>query len=216
MAARIAGPGPGAVLDVGAGSGRLLAALATRGWTVSGVDPSAPLIEEARKRLPEAAERLLVAPAEELPFPDGSFDLAIVIAVLEYTDLDKAVGELVRVLRPGGRVVVGLWHCSAPTTVWHQRVMLPLARRVKRRPVRSLQRRPLSLERATAALTTAGLVIEGAERAGAMVFPDPLDRLAPRLAYRAARRAERSRLLRRVFATQRPVAARKPTFPTPR
>lgn len=201
------------MLDVGAGAGRLLAALAARGWTGSGVDPSAPLIEEARERLPEAGARLLVARAEELPFPDGSFDLVIVIAVLEYTDLDQAVGELVRVLRPGGRVVVGLWGCRAPATVWHQQVMLPLARRVKRRPIGSLQRHPLSLERATAALTTAGLVVEGAEPAGAMIFPDPLDRLAPRLAYRAARRAERSRLLTRLFATQRLVVARKPTSP---
>lgn len=216
MAVRIAGPGPGTVLDVGAGSGRLLAALAPHGWTVSGIDPSAPLIEVARERIPEAAERLRVARAEDLPFADGSFDLVIVIAVLEYTDLDRAVGELVRVLRPGGRAVVGLWGCRAPTTIWQKRVVLPLARRVKRRPVASPQRRPLSLERATAVLTAAGLVLEGAEPAGAMILPDPLDRLAPRLAYRAALRAERSRLLTRVFATQRLVVARKPTLPTPR
>jgi SAM-dependent methyltransferase len=203
------------VLDVGAGSGRLLAALAPRGWTVSGVDPSAPLIEVARERLPGAAERLLVTRAEDLPFAAGSFDLVIVIAVLEYTDVDAAVGELVRVLRPGGRAVVGLWGCRAPTTVWQKRVALPLARAVKRRPVASPLRRPLSLEGAIAALTAAGLVVEGAEPAGAMILPDPLDRLAPRLAYRAARRAERSRMLTRVFATQRLVVARKPSFPTP-
>jgi ubiquinone/menaquinone biosynthesis C-methylase UbiE len=196
------------VLDVGAGSGRLLAVLAKRGWAVSGVDPSAPLVELAKDRLPEASG-LHVARAEALPFPGESFDLVVVIAVLEYTDAEAAIRELARVLRPGGRTIVGLRGCRAPTTLWRQRVVLPVARRM--RSLEPPPRRPLSLERTVALLTDAGLAIVDVESTGAMILPDPLDRLAPKLAYRVARRAERSHRLTRVFGTQRLVVARKPS-----
>src|SRR5581483_7561409 len=68
------GRGPGAVLDAGMGPGRLGAELAARGWTVSGVDAAEEMVEVARKRLAEAAERLVHAELESLPFPDASFD----------------------------------------------------------------------------------------------------------------------------------------------
>jgi len=88
--------------------------------------------------------------------------------------------------------------------------MHPLARRVKRvepfgRRLPARRRRPLSLAETRAALERAGLRLEHAENVGCAVVPDPLDRLP--LAYRAARRAEASRRMRRSLGTQRMVIA---------
>jgi SAM-dependent methyltransferase len=207
-AARLVGEGPGALLEVGVGSGRLLAALAARGWDVAGVDAAPQMVELTRARVPEA--RMEVARAEELPFEDASFDAVVAIGVLEYAEVDTSLRELARVLRPGGRAVLGLLNGSAPVVAWSRAVMHPLARRVKRvapfgRPLPAPRRRPLSVAETRAALDRAGLSLEYVENVGCAVLPDPLDRLP--LAYRAARRAETSQRLRRRLGTQRMVIA---------
>jgi ubiquinone/menaquinone biosynthesis C-methylase UbiE len=206
-AVELIGPGPGDVLDIGMGSGRLLAALADHGWRAHGVDPEPAMLDLARARIPEGAERLRIGRAEELPFPPASFDVVALLGVLEYTRLDAAVAEAARVLQAGGRAVIGLHGCPAPATVWREAIVLPLARRVGRAAPR---RRAVRLDDARRSLARAGLTVERVVPVGAQLVPDPLDRLAPRLAYRAARRAERSPRLRRVFATQRLLVARKP------
>jgi SAM-dependent methyltransferase/extradiol dioxygenase family protein len=214
LVVRLVGDGPGSLLEVGLGSGRLFERLADLGWTVTGIDAAPGMVDLARARVPEAADRISVARAEELPFSAESFDVVVAIGVLEYTAIDAAVHELARVLRPGGRAVVGLRARSAPTVVWQRDVVVPVARVVKRvvpvgRPLPKRRRRPLRLRAARDLLATAGLAVERVEHVGATVLPDPLDRLAPRLAYRAARGAESSRRLRRIFGAQRVIVARK-------
>jgi ubiquinone/menaquinone biosynthesis C-methylase UbiE/catechol 2,3-dioxygenase-like lactoylglutathione lyase family enzyme len=209
-AIRLVGDGPGSLLEVGVGSGRLLSALAGRGWDVTGIDAAPRMVELARGRLPDA--KLEVARAEELPFADASFDAVVAIGVLEYVDLEESLRQLARVLRPGGRAVLGLLNSSAPTVVWSRLAMHPVARRVKRvvpfgRPLPPARRRPLSLERTQRAFAAAGLEVERVENVGCVVLPDPLDRLP--IGYEAARRAEASERLRRVLGTQRLVAARR-------
>jgi ubiquinone/menaquinone biosynthesis C-methylase UbiE len=211
---RLVGSGPGALLEVGVGSGRLLARLSEVGWTVTGLDAAPRMVELARTRVPEAADRISVDRAEALPFADESFDVAVAIGVLEYTVVDVALGEIARVLRPEGRAVIGLRSRHAPTVVWQRDVVVPVARAVKRlvpfgRPLPRRRRRPLRLRTVRELLATAGLAIERVEYVGTTVVPDPFDRLAPRLAYRVARRAEASRGLRRVFGAQRLIVARK-------
>jgi SAM-dependent methyltransferase len=212
-AIELIGDGPGSLLEVGVGSGRLLAALAFRGWTVTGVDPAPAMVQLARARVPAPTDSLIMARAEALPFADGAFDVAVAIGVLEYADMDTSLRELVRVLRPGGRAVVGLRRGNAPTIAWHRHVVHPIARGVKRvapfgRPLSMPRRSPMSLARTRDVLSAAGLVVERVENVGAAVLPDPLDHLAPQLAYRAARTAERSARLRRVLGTQRLLLAR--------
>ena len=129
---RLVGEGPGAVLHVEAGSGRLLAALVGRGWAVTGIDPRPDLIELARALVPEAAERLSVGSAEALPFPDHSFDVVVVSGALRTDDGQRPAEELARVLRGGGRIVLALRNNRAPAVVWRFGVVYPLARGVKR------------------------------------------------------------------------------------
>jgi len=98
-----------AALDAGCGTGFLSLELAGRGHRVTGVDFAPAMIATARRKA--AAQGLTVhfeqADAENLPFPPGSFDLAISRHVLwTLPHPEAAIDEWIRVLRPGGRLAI--------------------------------------------------------------------------------------------------------------
>ena len=98
------------MLDVGCGPGALTAELVGRVGTdaVSAVDPSAPFVSAVRERLPGVNVHL--APAEALPFPDGTFDAALAQLVVHFmTDPVAGLREMGRVTRPGGAVGACVW-----------------------------------------------------------------------------------------------------------
>jgi ubiquinone/menaquinone biosynthesis C-methylase UbiE len=96
-------PPGGAGLDVGCGLGDEVRAIAEHGGRAVGVDSSEALIAEARRR---SDHEFLVADAHELPFEDGTFDGVRVERTLQHVeDPAKVVAEMLRVTRPGGRVV---------------------------------------------------------------------------------------------------------------
>ncbi len=92
-------------LDVACGTGEWLAVAAGRGAVVSGIDISACALDVCRARLPEGTFAHGVA--ESLPFPSHSQDLVTCLGSLEhFLDQPGALREMVRVARPGARVVV--------------------------------------------------------------------------------------------------------------
>jgi len=96
-------------VDIGCGTGFLVFELAARGHRVTGVDFAPAMLAEARRKAAERgmAVRFEEADAEHLPFPTGSFDLAISRHVLwTLPHPVAAIDEWRRVLRPGGRLVV--------------------------------------------------------------------------------------------------------------
>jgi ubiquinone/menaquinone biosynthesis C-methylase UbiE len=101
-----------AVLDLGCGTGRHSLPLALAGATVTGVDFSVGMLDEARRKPGAEAVRFLVHDLHEpLPFADGSFDRVVSGLVLEHLrDLGAFFAEARRVLRPGGRAVVTAMH----------------------------------------------------------------------------------------------------------
>lgn len=102
------------VLDVGCGSGPILADLRERGAIVTGVDASAGMLEQARARLGSGADLRVADLAEPLPFDDGAFDDVVASQVLHYLkDWGPALAELHRVLTPGGRLIVSEEHPTA-------------------------------------------------------------------------------------------------------
>ncbi len=105
----LAGRGPLDVLDAGCGTGFLSFELAARGHRVTGVDFAPAMLAEARRKAAEheIPVRFEEADAEQLTFPSRSFDLAISRHLLwTLPHPEAAIDEWIRVLRPGGRLVV--------------------------------------------------------------------------------------------------------------
>jgi demethylmenaquinone methyltransferase/2-methoxy-6-polyprenyl-1,4-benzoquinol methylase len=93
------------VLDSCCGTGDLGIAAARIGGEVTGLDFSRPMLERARRKAPEID--WVEGDALALPFADGSFDAVTVgFGVRNLSELDRGLGELRRVLRPGGRVAI--------------------------------------------------------------------------------------------------------------
>jgi SAM-dependent methyltransferase len=97
-------------LDVGCGPGALSAQLVEQfgSAAVSAVDPSERFVAAIRTRLPDIDVRR--ASAEQLPYPDDSFDVAIAQLVVHFmTDPVAGLAEMARVTRPGGLVTACVW-----------------------------------------------------------------------------------------------------------
>ena len=100
------------VVDVGCGPGFLageMAAVVAPTGHVFGTDISDAMLELAKRNCSRAATSVSfqVADAAELPFPAGSFDVAVSTQVLEYVkDVDACIAEMHRVLKPGGRALI--------------------------------------------------------------------------------------------------------------
>ena len=94
--------------DAGCGAGLLALLARLRGAQVTALDASPGLLAIARQRLPAADVR--EGDLEALPFADASFDAVTAVNSVFYAqDMAAALRELVRVVRPGGRVVVTAW-----------------------------------------------------------------------------------------------------------
>jgi ubiquinone/menaquinone biosynthesis C-methylase UbiE len=115
------GPAPAAgarALDAGCGTGFQSALLGALGWRTHGVDVSAGLLAVARRRLPGAA--LALASVEALPYPDGRFDAVVCCgSTLSFVDDPaRALREMGRVLRPGGRLLLDCEHRPSLDLAW--------------------------------------------------------------------------------------------------
>ena len=105
-------------LDVGCGTGLLTSRLAAAGYAMTGVDPSEGMLEVLRARAPQV--RAVAGSGTGLPFPDASFDLVLSVAVMHHIadpdDVRGTLAEMVRVLRPGGRLLV--WDHNPRNPYW--------------------------------------------------------------------------------------------------
>lgn len=107
FAARLV-PRPRSVLDVGCGAGQeLLPYLDT---VAVGMDLRRSGLVEGRSLFGECAPRLLAGAAEALPFASAAFDVVLCRLALPYTDVRRALGEMARVLAPGGALVLQVHH----------------------------------------------------------------------------------------------------------
>jgi SAM-dependent methyltransferase len=140
-------PRNGRILEVGCGTGGLLAAAAKARRSITGVDIASRWLIVARRRLTDhgLSVPLIAASAESLPWPDDSFDVVVADSLLEHLDEPSlALREWARVVRPGGRLLlwspnrftlttdphVGLWGLG-----WLPRAWVPGYLRLRRRNV---------------------------------------------------------------------------------
>lgn len=102
-------------LDAGCGTGRYLRVLSGRGAMVTGVDLSAPMLARARG----SADRLVRASVCALPIRSRSMDVVVSgLALGDVADLDDAIREMARVLRPGGRLIYSVVHPQGEAEGW--------------------------------------------------------------------------------------------------
>src|SRR5271167_1911744 len=160
LAGNVAGT---SVLDVGCGDGDL--ALELWGAQVTGIDASQEMIDAARVRAKnqKAAIAFEVAAAEHLPFASGQFDTVVAVTILCFVEDPAPVfREMARVLRPGGRLVIGelgrwsSWAASRRVRAWCGSALWRRARFRSQRELKSLAER-------------AGLTVETVR--GAIYYP---------------------------------------------
>jgi ubiquinone/menaquinone biosynthesis C-methylase UbiE len=105
-------------LDVGCGTGTLAARLAQAGYEMTGVDPSEGMLEVMRTRHPTV--EAVRGDGTALPFEDERFDLVYCVAVMHHIAdpeaVRKTLGEMLRVARPGGRILI--WDHNPRNPYW--------------------------------------------------------------------------------------------------
>ncbi len=135
MVDAVATAGPRTVLDVATGTAGVALMLSARtSARVTGVDLTERMLRRGRSRVADQPRiALAAARAEQLPFPDASFDALTFTYLLRYVaDPAATLAELARVVRPGG-VLAGLEFAVPPPPVWlpawrlYTRVLLPAA-----------------------------------------------------------------------------------------
>lgn len=95
----------GNVLDVACGTGDMVQELQKRGCLVTGVDLSEEMLTIAKSKAPTAT--YMIADAEHLPFENDCFDaVTCAFGVRNFVHLEQGLGEMLRVLKPGGRMVI--------------------------------------------------------------------------------------------------------------
>ena len=195
----------GDVLDVGCGPGVMAQEILNRNCRFLGVDPSANMIAIGRSRFGESDRiRFLQGDAGRLEFADNAFDAVLCMGVIDSVpDGPQAIREMMRVLKPGGTLILTFTNLLSPYAWWKNYVFYPVIERWHRirgglgdptiRPgrVRSGKLRALySRTRAARLVHRAGAEVSNLVPYYFNPFISPLDELAPRLALRVTRRLE--------------------------
>jgi SAM-dependent methyltransferase len=106
---KFVGPGDGEALEIGCGEGRVSRMMKDLGYRVTASDPVAELVKAAVEV--DSAHAYAIADATALPFAARRFDMIVAYNVLmDLEDVPATLGEMKRVLRPGGQLVVSLVH----------------------------------------------------------------------------------------------------------
>ena len=186
-------------LDVGAGTGVLAERLAGLGLEVVALDPFPGMLDQLRRRRPDL--RAVQADGDAIPFPDDTFDLTYCVAVMHHiADPDRVratIAEMVRVTRPGGKILV--WDHNPLNPYW------PLL--MRRVPQDNGTERLIPLVEIVAGMRGGGAEIVRAERLG--LIPEFVPGRLLRAAAAVERAVEATPGLRR-FCAHNVVVAGKP------
>jgi SAM-dependent methyltransferase len=108
------------VVDIAAGTGKLTRTLAGLAGTLVAVEPDAALRAVLQRELPDVV--VLDGTAEELPLDSASADAACAGQAFHWFDVDRALDEIARILRPGG-IVIAAWNSPPDDGTWYDAVI---------------------------------------------------------------------------------------------
>jgi ubiquinone/menaquinone biosynthesis C-methylase UbiE len=181
-AANFAGTRGLKVLEIGCGMGTDGAQFARAGADYTGIDLTDAAIELARKRFAVSglSGNFRISDAENLDFPNDSFDLVYSHGVLHHTpDIEAAIGQIYRVLKPGGRAVIMLYHRGSYNYHIGIRVLrragagllkseggIRIVHRLTGEPIDSLREHAASLRNANGNVSAAELLNQSTDGAG--------------------------------------------------
>ncbi len=192
----------GKVLDVGCGPAEMVQDLLKLGCEFWGVDPSARMIEICQARHGETRNaHFQLGEAGRLEFPDRFFDAVVCMGVIDgLEDAPQVVGEMVRVLKPGGTMIVTFANQHSYYAWWKAFVFYPVLAVVRRITHPRMQSDPIFVRRrlfspATASelLSGAGTRIEQVVGYFYNIIPSPLDEIWPAGTLRLNRKLEKER-----------------------
>jgi ubiquinone/menaquinone biosynthesis C-methylase UbiE len=188
----------GSGLDVGCGTGVLAARLAAAGYAMTGIDPSAGMLDILRARFPQL--EAVQGSGTELGFADGSFDVVLTVAALHHIadpgDVRRTLAEMVRVARPGGRILI--WDHNPRNPYW--------GRLMARVPQDKGDERLIGERELLDGLQAAGAEILRSDQLG--MVPDFVPRAVLRAAAAVELAVERTPLVRRLGAHNVVLAAK--------
>lgn len=201
----------GKVLDVGCGSGDLVVFYVTKGLCYTGVDLSSSMIERANSNYSEfVGEKkafFQVADCENLPFKDGEFDALSAVALIEYLpEPAKALGEIYRVLKPGGYLLITVPNKKCVNNLFRfffrplTNLLFPLYARIKKSPLsamRNVRHYSYSQEEIDLIMQKRGLRKIAQRYTNFCIIPHPLDHLIPGVYINISERIDRSKLGKR-------------------
>jgi ubiquinone/menaquinone biosynthesis C-methylase UbiE len=196
-------PRGGKVLDIGCGPGILADGVLARGHEFWGLDASAEMIAQGRRRFADhSASHFELGDATRLPFPDQAFDTVICLGVIDrMAHFQSAIREMARVTKQGGAILVSFPNLLSPYAAWKRFVIYPTLARFRPIYFRLAGRpEPASPLRSFAKLHSPRGAVRLLERHGARVTDlvhyyfnvmlSPLDEIMPRAALGLARRLE--------------------------
>jgi ubiquinone/menaquinone biosynthesis C-methylase UbiE len=197
----------GRVLDVGCGPGIMAAETIKLGCEFWGVDPSSGMMGICQNRFAgEPRAHFIAGDAVSLPVAKRFFDAVICMGVIDaLRDRPRAVREMLRVLKPGGTLLLTFTNAHSPYSWWKKHVFYPLVSkyhavraRLEGRPAASVMQlggatRTLYSERAASKLVESlGAQVSDIVPYHFNLFLSPLDEIMPRLALSTAKRLENS------------------------
>lgn len=115
----LAGTDPARVVELGAGTGKLTAGLLGAGHRVVATEPLEPMLRHLSGALPDAVPAL--ARAEQIPVRSRWADVVVSAQAYHWFDLDRALPEIARVLKPGGRIAL-VWNLRDERIPWVKRL----------------------------------------------------------------------------------------------
>lgn len=194
--------------DIGCGPGTFTEALLQAGFQMIATDIAPSMIEDAQKRFQhEPKATFAVAPADQIPTPDGTLDGVTAMGLVEYLNDEEAVyQDIYRALKPGGIALITYPHYWSPTRIWDRithALVKPLLRLIRGKPsvASGVKHREYQLHTTVASLEQQGFLVQDTVFYNFKLGFRPIEHLFPRSTVWLSERLERfcrTPILRRI------------------